>query len=178
MSSESISSPSEGGLADGQSYLRMLSSMGAAVGDFYLLLGHQFTASALPLNIDRGEQRQCYRNAGELALSSSKLAYCEGFARPAGLIPVHHAWCVDACGQVVDPTWAQPELASYFGIALKRDWLKAQLRRRETWGLLSEYIPREWLAEHPAAFLHEDWVPEPERLSQYLEKRTLWRGKA
>ena len=34
------------------------------------------------------------------------------------MMVVQHAWVVDGAGQVIDPTWRQPEVALYFGIAL------------------------------------------------------------
>lgn len=66
--------------------------------------------------------RQCFQNAFTMSLIRPELTYYEGFAW-AGLITVHHAWCVDDQGLVVDPTWrksAQRDLPEteweYFGI--------------------------------------------------------------
>jgi hypothetical protein len=64
----------------------------------------------------RWPARQCYQNAFNAARRDrrGRLRYVEGIAM--GIIPVHHAWCVDAQDHVIDPTW--PEAArgrAYFG---------------------------------------------------------------
>lgn len=60
----------------------------------------------------RSEARACFRNAALFALEH-RLPYIEGYAM--SIIPVHHAWCLDHDGRVIEVTWK--ELGSaYFGV--------------------------------------------------------------
>lgn len=69
----------------------------------------------------RGKIKECFPNAWDLAFSHSGLSYYEGYAY-RGIVPVHHAWVVNAEGQVIDPTWRydperNPESEwHYFGV--------------------------------------------------------------
>ena len=65
----------------------------------------------------RKQPKHCFQNALELSLSQPGLRYVEGMAHR--IATVHHAWCVDADDNVVDPTWAKPEDALYCGIAFE-----------------------------------------------------------
>jgi hypothetical protein len=82
------------------------------------------------------EMQMCFANAWYASLVRPELTYCEGFAY-AGLIAVHHAWCVDGySNRVVDFTWRRsvqnklPEVEwEYFGVlfdseAMREWWLK------------------------------------------------------
>lgn len=71
--------------------------------------------SALPSGIKRGPMGNCFENAITLALEKN-WTYCEGFA--ISILPVHHAWCVDENGQVIDNTWDEPERCVYAGIPM------------------------------------------------------------
>ena len=102
---------------------------------FVLEHGMQWTTMA-PKQPKRGVLRGCYMNAANLALARKDVIYVEGYA--AGIIPVMHAWCVDAQGQVLEPTWP-PALwkgADYFGIPFSREFLKQRLMTQEYYGLL------------------------------------------
>lgn len=66
----------------------------------------------------RGTPKACFANAQYLARTRKGLRYVEGFA--TRMIPVEHAWCIDAEGRVIDPTWDAGE-ADYFGIAFDRE---------------------------------------------------------
>ena len=68
-------------------------------------------------------RKECYANAARYAQEHDYL-YAEGLAM--GIIPVHHAWCVDPfTGLVHDPTWWQFDwhhddgrAPTYFGVLL------------------------------------------------------------
>jgi hypothetical protein len=63
----------------------------------------------------RSVPQACFRNAALYAMLH-RLPYIEGYA--TGIIPVHHAWCLDAVGRVCEVTWK--ELGTdYFGVAFK-----------------------------------------------------------
>jgi hypothetical protein len=42
-----------------------------------------------------------------MSRNPDKYSYVEGYAM--GVIPVHHAWCVDKDGNVIDTTWSATE---------------------------------------------------------------------
>ncbi len=88
----------------------------------------------------RGPERQCFKNAHELAWRVPELTYVEGFAT-CGLLPVHHAWCSDAEGRVVDPTWREKDRRAvkeweYHGIPLRLAWVDAVTFDKGTYGVL------------------------------------------
>jgi hypothetical protein len=78
------------------------------VYEFLLLHGQEFQGTKWTTFRGRGYRkmrpRQCFYNAWIMSLARDDLTYYEGFAY-SGLITVHHAWCIDSDGLVVDPTW-------------------------------------------------------------------------
>jgi hypothetical protein len=102
--------------------------------------GRYFAPRPLPKRYKLGTPGNCFEDAGRLALNSDSLTYCEGIAM--SVFPVHHAWCIDSKGRVVDKTWAavdakintdRPNIA-YFGVAIDDDDLRVRLLGKETWG--------------------------------------------
>jgi hypothetical protein len=151
-----------------EGYLKSLQEMGILVGDFYLLLGRSWKAAGhRPPKYRPGAKKQCYRNAFNLAQDYG-LTYCEGFAYPPGLIPVHHAWCVDDSGHVIDPTWDNAD-SEYFGIALRLDYVLSYLEKHQIWGLLGECLPRDILDAPLDQLLEERWRNPVESLAQWTE---------
>lgn len=72
--------------------------------------------------------QQCFDNAFKLAKDSrGTLRYVEGYA--CGVLPIHHAWCVDANGVVADLTsdrfWTGPKGHDYFGVVFNLDFVAA-----------------------------------------------------
>lgn len=145
-----------------QTFLRQLSSLGVLVGGFYLLLGRAFAPAALPRGTRAGPLGQCYANAGRAALEDSSLIYCEGFALREGLIPMHHAWCLNSRGEVLDLTWPFSAGNEYLGVALQTSVLRDHVMQGEVWGLLADRLPAQWVQKDPAQYLHPDWLPKPE----------------
>lgn len=64
----------------------------------------------------RRTRRECFCNAILLAGRYDNLRYAEGLAAGGAVLPVHHAWCIDEYGAVVDPTWRDAAQAEYFGV--------------------------------------------------------------
>lgn len=153
-----------------EAFLLQLSHFGVLSADFYLLLGQPRPSRELPAHLTRGEPRQCYKNAGVLATHRPELAYCEGYALRAGLIPVHHAWCLDPDGVVIDPTWPHDPANEYWGVSLSTEFLLLTLSASKVWGVLAERLPAEILQRHPDDYLHPEWRPEASRLDLFWNK--------
>lgn len=119
----------------------------------------------LPTAIRRGRRRECYRNALMLTISDRSLVYVEGWAlMPECGVPIHHAWCVNTTGRVIDPTWhgVGDDLPGreYFGIAFAYPYVarcavnRPQFSLLYAWryadaGELLDLEPAEW--KHAAA---------------------------
>lgn len=119
--------------------------------DFLLMLlehGRLWTPAPLDQQPERGEARQCYRNALELSYGTP--LYCEGYAVANGVpIPILHAWCLTEDGLVLEPTWSEPGVA-YLGIAVTRDYhMKIMMATRRS-DLIQSGFP--WF--DPATCLH------------------------
>lgn len=84
----------------------------SSIEAFVLERGQSWTHVAMPKGIYLGAEKECFSNAYQMA-DGRGLRYVEGYA--LRVIPVHHAWCVDASGTVVDPTWKYGGVA-YFGM--------------------------------------------------------------
>lgn len=150
-----------------ESYLKMMQEMGVRVGDFYLLLGRAWEAPVATSPVyPKGQPKQCYRNAFTLAADFPDLVYCEGFVQPEGLIPIHHAWCVDAKGMVVDTTWNACGV-DYFGVALDFEFCAELIQRNAVWGLLGDRVPAEFTQTNPTQYLHKKWLNPTQRLAQW-----------
>lgn len=116
------------------------------LNDYRLIIkvGQWWTPQALPAKYKYGEVKHCFANAYRLAKrSNGKLRYCEGIAH--GIIPTHHAWCVDAEGKVVDPTWRtrpddehahNPDDMAYYGVSFDIDFVIENLLKNGHYGLL------------------------------------------
>lgn len=145
-----------------------MSALGMHVGSFYLLLGEPRPPQPLPNNIERGPLKQCYMTAGRLAINWPGLAYCEGFALREGLFPMHHAWCLDKKGGIVDPTWPFSIHNEYWGVALSEDFVREERARTGVWGCLSEMLPAAILTAHPDSYLHLVFRPPAFRLQKFV----------
>ncbi|MET9393653.1 hypothetical protein ACGF7W_32720 [Streptomyces sp. NPDC048219] len=81
--------------------------------------GRWFTPAALPAEVQALPERQCFANAAATEQEHPHLAYTEGFAVADGSpVPTAHAWCTDANGYVIDPTWSDLGGSAYLGIVL------------------------------------------------------------
>ena len=79
----------------------------------------------------------CFMNAAKAALMDRCLTYVEGYA--AGLIPIIHAWCVTARGEVVEVTWEDGVGVEYYGIPFKKEFLRDELLRNKHYGLIDQW---------------------------------------
>ncbi|MFF2521447.1 hypothetical protein [Streptomyces liangshanensis] len=96
--------------------------------------GRWFTPGVLPEQVRPLPERQCFANAAATEWEHPHLAYTEGFAVAAGSpVPTAHAWCTDADGHAIDPTWSELGGGAYLGIILPPD-LRPRVPRN--WGVL------------------------------------------
>jgi hypothetical protein len=109
-----------------------------STADLLLRHGRAYEWYRFPRRLARGLPRQCYLNASRLALRSSRFTYVEGCAIGCSLgIPVEHAWCIDAEGRVVDPTWKDGH--DYFGVAFRTTYLRFILSLNRNGGLITNH---------------------------------------
>ena len=108
-----------------------------SIDEWLLKHGRFWTPQPLPKRYRRGIPKWCFGNAQRLALHSKTLRYVEGYAM--SVIPIHHAWCVDANDRVIDVTWDHIAPA-YFGVVFDRDAIR-QFRResRSNLSILHDY---------------------------------------
>lgn len=102
-----------------ENYLKVLSEM--VPGGFESAvrqLGVRGQGKKLPKGIRQRKKKQCFMNALLLA-EERGWTYCEGFGH--AIIPTHHAWVIDDKGNIVDPTWDEPEKCFYAGIQFDTD---------------------------------------------------------
>jgi hypothetical protein len=126
-------------------YLQMMTqvmkSMDRTVSVASFLLEHGKKFEVTDQSFPRlGAFKECFMNSAKLAMEDSSLAYCEGYAD--GVIPVHHAWCVDKAGRVVDPTWESGQ--HYFGIKFQLDYVLQVTEDTGYWASVLDNYHQHW----------------------------------
>lgn len=117
-------------------YLEMVASVAEySVEAVVLKHGKEYPAPAVarPRGIRKGANRMCYKNAYHVVTSNAGFTYVEGFAN--SLVPVQHAWALDAAGNVVETTWETPG-SEYYGIALDIPWVNQVILETMMYGVL------------------------------------------
>lgn len=90
-----------------------------------------------PKGIRKQRDKQCFENAFRLARQRRDLTYVEGYAQ--SLIACEHAWCVDADGHVIDPTWRDPKGKHYLGVAFDLHHVAEWLVRNGHYGVFGNF---------------------------------------
>jgi hypothetical protein len=93
-------------------------------------------------DVERGPMKECYVNAGELAMRSPDFHYVEGLAYAGRDVPivVEHAWVLDVrCNKIHDPTWGASEEAQYMGFVFSPSKHVALTSHFGTWDILTNY---------------------------------------
>jgi hypothetical protein len=102
--------------------------------DFLLQHGQEYQYAPLPKGVERGTIKMCFQNAWKLA-KKKKWHYVEGMAM--GIIPTHHAWCLDPKNPTIaiDPTWSESlvpvENRFYIGVPFNLE-LVGKTRKKES----------------------------------------------
>lgn len=84
--------------------------------------GRHFLPQPKPQKYPWGRPRECHHNALMLLMDyPQELYYCEGYAVNSNVpgFEVHHSWCVDRRGNVIDNTWRDGGI-EYFGLAIEQ----------------------------------------------------------
>ena len=103
-------------------FLANAAARGDHIASLALKFGLPWTRADLPADVQKGQVGRCFWRAFELALQRPEsFTYVEGYAFNGRHIPIHHAWCVDEGGNVVDPTWNVAPTAVYASIPFKHD---------------------------------------------------------
>lgn len=113
---------------------------------FVLRNGREYTPQ--PFTGKRMTAKECFTNAAIKAYSDQ--TYVEGFAMREGIeFPIHHAWLADKGGNVIDPTWIDPEKCQYFGIPIDHEELWDELARTGFYSILvpGEMFNFEWMVQ-------------------------------
>lgn len=114
---------------------------------FILKHGQEFPFTGNPSDFDlpKGEMKECYANAGRIAIMDDRFIYVEGFA--TSMIPTGHAWLLDTLsGLILDTTWDDGQ--SYFGIPIKTSYLRRHCVEMKYWGMY-DGITRPRIMDHP-----------------------------
>lgn len=107
---------------------------------FMLDHGRAFEVTPESFAGPRAEAKQCFMNAGRLALEDDSLIYVEGYTTCLGL-PIHHAWLSNAAGEVIEPTLRDNDERAFFGLAFRTSYLRKTILKKGTWGLLDDMSP-------------------------------------
>ena len=91
-----------------------------------------------------GKPKECYKNCFQNLTGSRRtndnLHYCEGFATHEGLgLIIAHAWLVNGQGEVIDPTWRDPQSfinPIYFGVVFNWEFVMEVAAQTKMYGVL------------------------------------------
>ena len=122
---------------------------------YALLLDHgvEGCGIALPAEYLPGLPNNCFSNTLHLCIADPSLTYVEGYA--GAIIPIHHAWALDAEGRVIDTTWDDPEGRSYLGIPFQTDYVLSAALKARHYSVLFNMGFREVLTDPPERFLRQ-----------------------
>jgi hypothetical protein len=90
---------------------------GTTIQPYVIEHGRPFTGIKLPKGYRRRAEKQCFFNAGMLAMES-RGTYVEGYAIRRANILIHHAWITVDNVHAIDVTWTHPEQSGYFGVPI------------------------------------------------------------
>ena len=113
-------------------------SRGNTVVEQYVIeYGRSFVGIKRPREYRLGPIKNCFANAGNLAVDDEGI-YVEGYAMSPGTgLPFQHAWLTTDGISAIDVTLRSPaQDCWYFGVAFSRRLFGEALRRKKVWRLL------------------------------------------
>lgn len=138
-------------------YVKSIGKMGDKYHAKLAELGESFTGRKLAKDAGipgwveehKPRARECYMNAAKyVILNDDDWSYYEGYWMwNAGAFPVHHAWLVDADGNVIDLTAedcdrhaddSEPSADEYFGMMVPTWFVRQEAVRTMEWGVVSD----------------------------------------
>lgn len=119
---EPLTPPREGGSYTTDELTEALTTMalnGDRIAGFLLLHGACTRGGYSVEKIDHFRHYLSHENAQLLAFAlPDQFRYVEGYAVTGTLVPVRHAWVIDADDRVIDTTWGNPWDATYCGVVI------------------------------------------------------------
>lgn len=118
--------------------LKKIGEMGGVVEHFISEHGNAYRGRELPKKYERGPARMCFMTCANMAMRDRRLTYVEGFGAIASLgdFPMHHAWLLDKCNRVIEPTWEGGKEINYIGVKIATGLLTDELYRTKNYGVL------------------------------------------
>ncbi len=92
--------------------------------------------SPTPADIPLGPPKQCFANAGRVAMLRPELTYVEGFAMMTNGFVFEHAWIRTDDGRIIDPTLRAPQSHCYLGVPFAFTQLTTLVSSAGNWGVL------------------------------------------
>jgi hypothetical protein len=148
-------------LAEITDYLRQIADLegsSRAFATFNLEHGREWESQPLPGGYPAGVPRGCFANSQKILFSKAGqregLVYVEGFACSGSLsfpFPTEHAWLVDPEGRVVDSTWEDPGISTYFGVPFNPDYVaRTVMEAGVTCSMIDNFHDRWELVRNPS----------------------------
>lgn len=115
-----------------------------SIEHFVLQQGRPYEVPKKPPQIDLMTPKECFSNAAQLTAMTfsddGKYDYVEGYVIDRKLpFPIHHAWLEDkATGKVVDPTLGWRPTAAYYGVPMKRTYVRRKLLENGYYGIFTD----------------------------------------
>lgn len=135
------------------------------------LLEHGTVFPTCELAPSLGTPRECFKNAGALAIEDPDLLYCEGLAASAKVpLMLPHAWLVDRQGRALEVTWAEPGQA-YFGAVFQTSAYIEALEETRVWGIFDIYAPA-WVRQEPTRWKHPAFAGLGLQVPRHVENKT------
>jgi len=100
---------------------------------FILEQGREFVAG--PRSVKKMKMKECFRNATQVALSSSEFTYVEGYVLSEDIpILIHHAWLTKDGETAMDPT-LDAEGHFYYGVMIPLEELVSEISKSRVYGI-------------------------------------------
>lgn len=138
-----------------EAHVRIIGGLHPGIRSCYRLVaehGRNWTPALKPEHVGFDPLGMCFQNALHLAHASG-YTYVEGYA--TNYVPIHHAWCVDFAGNVIDPTWRELG-CSYFGIPFDTEYVVRTALATRLYSVLWNHRNRELFDLDPAQYLNKD----------------------